>query len=85
MINVNPPAAKTVARTDPGHPFRDHPFRCRRNLVLTEPVVPRSGRLMIHTLRTITTSTAVPGTSPSLLTMSQPSSRRLAVPWSAYW
>jgi hypothetical protein len=30
MINVNPPAAKTVARTDPGHPFRDHPFRCRR-------------------------------------------------------
>src|SRR6266436_8742985 len=42
----------------------------------------RSGRLMIHTLRRTTTSTTtVPRTSPSLLTMSQPLSRRLAMPW----
>src|SRR5436190_19658611 len=44
-----------------------------RNLVLTEPVVPRSGRLMTHTLnRTTTSTTAVPRMRPSLLTISYP-------------
>jgi hypothetical protein len=42
-----------------------------RNFVLTAPVVPRSGRAMIHALSRTTTSTrTVPRISPSLLKMS---------------
>jgi hypothetical protein len=42
-----------------------------RNLVLTDPVVPRSGRLMIHMpSRTTTRRTALPRISPSRLKMS---------------